>query len=162
MGKSIPRAVVVGGLVLALAGCTEDPPDATADSSPPAVEVAQPPVFDVPTGEPLPTEVTYSDLVEGSGATPEPGDAVRVHFVAKSWTTGDVVEQTWGRAPFQYTVGETSEVAGWQPALDGMRVGGRRRVVIPAEFAYGDRAFGAVRDGDALVFVVDLVEIVDG
>jgi peptidylprolyl isomerase len=161
VGKSIPRAAVGGALVLALAGCTEDVPDVTADSPPPVVEVAQPPVFDVPTDEPVPTEVTYSDLVEGAGPAPEAGDQVRVHFVAKSWTTGDVVEQTWGRAPFQYTVGETSEVAGWQPALDGMRVGGRRRVVIPAEFAYGDRAFGAVRAGDALVFVVDLVEIVE-
>ncbi len=153
------------GLVLALAvllvaGCTDGEGGGTESESPSAdtLDTGSRPEIDLPEGPP-PEGLTVDDLVEGDG--PQVADDVRLtlHYVALTWS-GDEVTSTWDRGqPLIYRYGDGRWVEGWNAGLEGMHEGGRRRIVVPAEFGYGQRSVPGVPAGETLVFVVDLLEV---
>jgi peptidylprolyl isomerase len=85
---------------------------------------------------------------------------VRAHYVGVAYSTGEEFDASWNRGqPLDFRLGVGQVIAGWDQGIEGMRVGGRRRLTIPARLAYGDRgAGGAIRPGETLIFVVDLVD----
>lgn len=111
-----------------------------------------------PTGEP-PTELVVNDITVGEGQEAVAGTEVAVHYVGVSHSTGKQFDASWDRGqPLQITLGAGQVIAGWDQGLQGMRVGGRRQLVIPPQMAYGDRgAGGVIAPGETLVFVCDLV-----
>lgn len=118
------------------------------------------PTVDVPQGE-APTELQIEDVVVGDGAEAVPGRQVVVHYVGVAHSTGKEFDASWGRnSPFQFGLGAGQVIAGWDQGVTGMRVGGRRKLTIPAKLGYGDRgAGGVIKPGETLVFVVDLLEV---
>lgn len=113
-----------------------------------------------PTGE-RPTELETNDIVEGDGPAAKAGDTVQVRYVGAFHESGEEFDSSWDRGPetFDFPLGEGMVIQGWDQGLEGMRVGGRRELVIPAELAYADQPpQGFPADAD-LVFVVDLVGI---
>ncbi len=115
------------------------------------------PEIDFPGGEP-PTELQITDEVVGDGTEATKGSTVSAHYVGVAFSTGEEFDSSWGRgAPLDFRLGTGQVIAGWDSGIEGMRVGGRRKLVIPAALAYGDRGAGsAIAPGEALIFVVDL------
>jgi peptidylprolyl isomerase len=118
------------------------------------------PEIDFPEGEP-PTELQITDEVVGDGPEATPGSTVSTHYVGVAFSTGDEFDASWNRgAPLDFRVGVGQVIAGWDQGITGMRVGGRRRLVIPPHLAYGPRgAGGAIGPNETLIFVVDLVAV---
>ncbi|HVX45263.1 MAG TPA: FKBP-type peptidyl-prolyl cis-trans isomerase [Mycobacteriales bacterium] len=118
------------------------------------------PDVDVPEG-PAPTELESVDLQEGDGAEAKAGDTVSVHYVGVSYSTGEEFDASWNRGqPLQFRLGAGQVIAGWDQGVQGMKVGGRRRLTIPPHLAYGERgAGGVIAPGETLIFVCDLVGI---
>ena len=88
------------------------------------------------------------------------GMTVRAHYVGVAYSTGEEFDASWNRGqPLDFRLGAGQVIPGWDQGIQGMRVGGRRRLTSPARLAYGDRgAGGVIRPGEALIFVVDLVD----
>lgn len=106
------------------------------------------------------TGLGYVDLVEGTGARPKTGDSVSVHYTG--WLkSGQKFDSSHDRGqPLVFPVGRGQVIKGWDEGLASMRVGGKRKLVIPAHLAYGDRGAGAViPPGATLIFEVELVAI---
>ncbi|MFF2780384.1 FKBP-type peptidyl-prolyl cis-trans isomerase [Streptomyces sp. NPDC058052] len=118
------------------------------------------PEVDFPGGEP-PADLEIKDIWPGDGETAEAGDLVKVHYVGVSFSTGEEFDSSWNRGealPFQLGVGQV--IQGWDKGVQGMKVGGRRQLIIPAHLAYGDRGAGAkIAPGETLIFVCDLVAV---
>ena len=103
------------------------------------------------------TELVTEDLIEGDGPEAMPGATVTVHYngVLLDGTTFDA---SYGAAPATFPLDQV--IPGWTEGIPGMKVGGRRLLVIPSELAYGAEGAGSVIPPDAdLVFVVDLLEV---
>jgi peptidylprolyl isomerase len=90
-----------------------------------------------------------------------PGRVVEVHYVGVSWSSGEQFDASWDRGDtFKFTLGKGKVIQGWDEGVAGMRVGGRRRITIPPNMAYGKRGAGGVIGPDeTLVFVVDLMGV---
>ena len=118
------------------------------------------PEIDFP-GDAAPTELVIEDLSLGDGAEARAGDSISAHYVGVAQSTGEEFDASWGRgAPLDFTLGRGQVIKGWDDGIVGMKVGGRRKLVIPAALAYGDRgAGGLITPGEALIFVVDLVDV---
>ncbi len=116
------------------------------------------PEVDFPGGEP-PADLQITDLWEGDGAVATAGSTVKVHYVGVAFSTGEEFDASWNRGePLEFRLGTGQVIAGWDQGVQGMRVGGRRQLVIPPDLAYGDRGAGRViAPGETLIFVCDLV-----
>ncbi|GAA2232105.1 FKBP-type peptidyl-prolyl cis-trans isomerase [Streptomyces amakusaensis] len=116
------------------------------------------PEIDFPEGKP-PADLEIKDLWEGDGAEAKAGDYVAVHYVGVAFSTGEEFDASWNRGQtFKFQLGGGQVIAGWDRGVQGMKVGGRRRLTIPAHLGYGDRGAGAViKPGETLIFVVDLI-----
>jgi peptidylprolyl isomerase len=121
---------------------------------------AKPHVY-VPPGEQPPAGLVTEDLVVGEGAEAAPGATVEVHYVGVSWRTRQQFDASWDRGePFSFGLGAGQVISGWDEGVAGMRVGGRRRLIVPPGKAYGRRGAGGVIGPDeTLVFVVDLLGV---
>ena len=110
---------------------------------------------------PVPTELVIEDIIEGTGTEVVPGSTVSTHYVGVAFSTGEEFDSSWGRGkPLDFRAGIGQVIQGWDKGLIGMKVGGRRRLEIPSELAYGSRgAGGAIGPNEALIFVVDLVAV---
>jgi peptidylprolyl isomerase len=110
---------------------------------------------------PPPTDLEITDITVGSGAEAGPGDQVRVHYVGVALSTGEEFDASYNRGqPLDFPLGAGRVIAGWDQGVSGMKVGGRRQLVIPPHLGYGDRgAGGAIKPGETLIFVVDLVDV---
>ena len=119
----------------------------------------QRPEIDFPEGPP-PQDLQIVDEVVGEGTEAQAGMTVRAHYVGVAYSTGEEFDASWNRGqPLDFRLGVGQVIAGWDQGIQGMRVGGRRKLTIPAHLAYGDRgAGGAIAPGEALIFVVDLVD----
>ncbi|HEY8648650.1 MAG TPA: FKBP-type peptidyl-prolyl cis-trans isomerase [Candidatus Limnocylindria bacterium] len=119
------------------------------------------PQVDVPSAEPPPSLLELEDLTIGEGEEAVSGRQVDVHYVGVSWSNGEQFDASWDRgATFSFGLGQGQVIQGWDQGVAGMKVGGRRRLTIPPALGYGDRgAGGAIKPGETLVFVVDLVGI---
>ena len=118
------------------------------------------PEVDFPEGAP-PADLTIEDLAVGDGEEAAPGRTAVVHYVGVAFSTGEEFDASWNRGEaFVVPLGAGAVIAGWDRGVVGMKVGGRRRLVIPPELAYGDRGAGAViAPGETLIFVVDLLDL---
>ncbi len=116
------------------------------------------PEVDFPEGEP-PTALQVTDIWEGDGKTASPGDTVRVHYVGVAYSTGEEFDASWDRGePLEFRLGAGQVIAGWDQGVQGMKVGGRRQLVIPPALGYADRGAGnVIAPGETLIFVCDLV-----
>lgn len=106
---------------------------------------------------PPPTDLVITDIVVGEGAEAVPGGRVEVHYVGVDFENGEQFDASWDR-------GESIEfplnglIAGWQEGIPGMKVGGRRQLVVPPAKAYGESG-GHRLSGRTLVFVIDLIDV---
>ena len=106
------------------------------------------------------TGLGYVDLVEGTGARPKSGDTVSVHYTG--WLkSGAKFDSSVDRgAPFEFPVGKGRVIKGWDEGVSSMKVGGKRKLVIPAHLGYGDRGAGnVIPPGATLIFEVELLGI---
>lgn len=152
--------------VLALVACGDDGSTDTTPSKPtqarpqPAQSVrtartevngaSAPPRVPVPAG-PSPKKLVVKDLRKGSGVVARRGQRLKVQYVAVSYETGDEFENRWAQAgPFSFNFGSGEALDGWETGLVGMRVGGRRELILPSRLAYGS---------SPLIYVIELLAI---
>ncbi|TFC09766.1 FKBP-type peptidyl-prolyl cis-trans isomerase [Cryobacterium sp. MDB1-18-2] len=112
------------------------------------------PELDAPEG-PAPTELTITDIVVGEGAEATAGATVDVHYLGVEYDTGDEFDSSWSRGQ-SINFPLRSLIAGWQQGIPGMKVGGRRKLVVPPHLAYGPAGGGHRLSGQTLIFVIDL------
>ena len=119
------------------------------------------PVVDVPTGQAPSYQLEVEDLTTGDGDEATAGKVVEVHYVGVSWQKQRQFDASWDRGDtFKFTLGRGQVIPGWDQGVEGMKVGGRRKITIPPDLAYGKRGAGGVIGPDeTLVFVVDLVGV---
>lgn len=107
---------------------------------------------------PAPTELVITDIETGDGPEAVPGATVDVHYVGVDFETGEQFDASWDR-------GESIEfplrglIQGWQDGIPGMKVGGRRQLVVPPALGYGPAGAGHRLSGRTLVFVIDLLGV---
>jgi len=118
------------------------------------------PTVSVPSGE-APTGLVKEDLVTGTGAEATKGKTVSVHYVGVLFPDGKQFDASWDRnEPFVFRLGAGQVIGGWDQGVEGMKVGGRRQLVIPPALGYGSRGAPPVIGPNAtLVFVVDLLAV---
>ncbi len=157
-----------------VAGCGSDDKEKTASSkseaSPaPAATFApggiskdtkKEPQIPKPAGD-APTQLVTKDIVKGKGKAVKAGDTVSVQYTGVSFSTGEKFDASWDRGaePFQFPVGGGQVIPGWDQGIPGMKLGGRRELVIPPDLAYGPAGQGSIGPNETLIFVVDLVKI---
>ncbi|MFF6998960.1 FKBP-type peptidyl-prolyl cis-trans isomerase [Streptomyces sp. NPDC008313] len=117
------------------------------------------PEVHVPTGD-APAELTIRDLVIGDGAEVGPGMVVRVHYVGVTFESGREFDASWDRdQPFKFALGGGKVIKGWDRGVRGMKVGGRREIIVPPRLGYGKQSPSPlIPPGSTLVFVVDLLD----
>jgi FKBP-type peptidyl-prolyl cis-trans isomerase len=162
-----PIAAILLCAALALAGCGGD--DSSTSTSTEAggsaateaatAEKTKPKVV-VPKGAP-PQKLEIKELEEGSGAEAKAGDKVTVQYVGVNYKSGKEFDASWDRGePFPFTLGAGQVIPGWDQGIEGMKVGGRRELIIPPELGYGEAGSPpAIPPNETLVFVVDLLEV---
>ena len=108
-----------------------------------------------------PSDLVVTDITVGEGAEAVAGTTVSVHYVGVAHSTGEEFDASYNRgSALDFRLGAGQVISGWDRGITGMKVGGRRQLVIPPHLAYGDRgAGGVIGPGETLVFVCDLVAI---
>jgi peptidylprolyl isomerase len=171
------RKVLIGlvcavlALTLTAAGCGDDDSttettaaetttEETTESSAPAKgkeSLTKKPQVTVPGGPP-PKKLETRDLIEGSGPEAKAGDEVTVDYVGVGYESGEEFDASWDRGePFAFALGTGSVIKGWDQGVAGMKVGGRRELIIPPNLAYGPAGSPpAIGPNETLIFVVDL------
>lgn len=154
-------------IAIAITGCTTDggsPADSPMGQSSntggnmPKISGAagSAPEITAPQGNP-PAQLVTEDIFMGDGATAQPNSTLTVHYTLMAWSTGEVVESSWtGEAA---TFGLNQVISGWQQGIPGMKVGGRRLLVIPPDLGYGAAGGGPIGPNETLIFVVDLLAV---
>lgn len=109
----------------------------------------------------VPDELLVEELREGDGDEAASGSTVSVHYVGVSHSTGEEFDASYNRGtPLQFRLGIGQVIQGWDAGVQGMKVGGRRRLVIPPRLGYGERgAGGVIKPNETLIFVVDLLDV---
>jgi peptidylprolyl isomerase len=129
-----------------------------ADRSPAGTSGTAPTVT-VPSSAP-PTALESADLITGTGAAAVAGDSVTVQYVLATYSSGKVVQSSWTSKPFTFTLGAGQVIPGWDQGVVGMKVGGRRELIIPPAYGYGAQSPGpGIAANDTLVFVIDLLSV---
>ncbi len=118
------------------------------------------PEIDFP-GDAPPEDLLIQDEILGDGTEAVAGSTVVTHYVGVAHSTGEEFDASWNRGePLAFRVGVGQVIKGWDDGLLGMKVGGRRKLTIPPHLGYGDRGAGsAIKPGETLIFVVDLVDV---
>ncbi|MGH3072721.1 MAG: FKBP-type peptidyl-prolyl cis-trans isomerase [Gaiellaceae bacterium] len=119
------------------------------------------PQIEKPEGD-IPFELVVEDLVVGDGEEATGGRKVTVHYVGVAFRSGEEFDASWNRGqPFEFKLGKGQVIPGWDAGVQGMKVGGRRKLTIPSAMAYGARGAGAgvIAPHEPLVFVVDLLSV---
>jgi peptidylprolyl isomerase len=168
MPRLLALLLLVGLLVLA--GCGDDnegaaTPAATATEAAPAptetpAASASKPKVVVPKAKP-PKKLIVKDLKAGTGAAATPGSTVTVQYVGVNYKGGKQFDASWDRGePFSFPLGAGQVIKGWDVGVAGMKVGGRRMLVIPPDQGYGEQGSPPViKPNETLVFVIDLLEV---
>lgn len=160
--------IVVCGAV-ALAGCggsdssssTGNGESSTTAAKGAAAEVGKKkPKVEVPSGPP-PKTLEKKEIVEGDGPEAKSGDEVTVQYVGVGYKSKEQFDASWDRGePFPLTLGAEQVIPGWEEGIPGMKVGGRRELIIPASLAYGPAGRPPViGPNEALIFVIDLLAV---
>lgn len=139
-------------------GSTGSTGSTAAAKTPTSGPLATKPAVTVPTGAP-PTTLETKEIIKGTGPEAKAGDSVSVNYVGVLYHGGKEFDSSWKRnEPFTFTLGKGQVIKGWDQGVAGMKVGGRRELIIPAELAYGKTGSPPTIPPNApLVFVVDLL-----
>jgi peptidylprolyl isomerase len=144
------------------ATATETPEAAGAvDAADISKDLTEKPAIAKPSGTP-PAELQKTDIVKGKGKAAKAGDTVSVQYVGNSWSTGTQFDASWDRGtdPFKFPLGAGQVIPGWDQGVAGMKVGGRRLLVIPPDLAYGEQSPSPdIAPNETLIFVVDLKKV---
>ncbi|MGW1468284.1 FKBP-type peptidyl-prolyl cis-trans isomerase [Streptomyces sp. NPDC001493] len=118
------------------------------------------PEIDFPIGD-APTELQIEDITVGDGPEAKAGAVVEVHYVGVTFETGEEFDASWNRGQaFRFPLGGGRVIKGWDQGVEGMKVGGRRKLTIPAHLAYGNQSPSPlIPAGSTLIFVVDLLGV---
>jgi peptidylprolyl isomerase len=118
------------------------------------------PTVTVPKGV-SPNSLATREVEEGSGATAKSGDTVTVQYVGVGYDSEEEFDSSWSRSePFTFTLGAGDVIEGWDQGIDGMKVGGRRELLIPGDLAYGPAGNPPdIAPNETLIFVVDLLAV---
>lgn len=157
--------IIVAAIILIARGgddgddATASGPDCSTESSI-STDTSTKPKIEVPDGDP-PKELECIDVVEGDGATAKAGDQVTVQYVGVDFDTGKQFDASWDNGqPFPFQLGSGSVIPGWDEGVEGMKVGGRRELIIPPDLAYGEQGQPpTIKPNATLVFVVDLLDV---
>jgi peptidylprolyl isomerase len=146
------------GIVLAPSAGSTQAPIPTTPKPPPAL--AKKPTVSVPSG-PAPTKLVTKDLVQGTGQTVKAGQTVTVNYVGVLYKNGKEFDSSWKTGqPATFPLTQGGVIQGWVQGIPGMKVGGRRELIIPANLAYGKAGRPpTIPANSPLVFVVDLLSI---
>jgi peptidylprolyl isomerase len=147
-------------VALAVAGCGSSSSDSSSSGETTAAADKTKPEVTVPKGAP-PKKLVVKEIEEGSGEEAVAGDEVTVQYVGVNYKDGEEFDSSWSRnEPFTFTLGEGQVIPGWDQGVAGMKVGGRRELIIPPELAYGEAGSPpAIGPNETLVFVIDLLEV---
>lgn len=115
------------------------------------------PEVEFPEG-PAPAELQITDIIVGDGAEAQRGGMVDVHYVGVEFETGEEFDSSWDRGQ-SANFPLDALIPGWQEGIPGMKVGGRRELVIPPHLAYGPAGSGHFLGGKTLIFIIDLVAV---
>jgi peptidylprolyl isomerase len=141
---------------------TVEAPPAGSDSSAAAEPVSsgKKPKVTVPEGTP-PKKLVVKDLKQGTGKTAKSGDELTMDYVGVSYSTGKEFDSSFSAGqPFDFTLGQGAVITGWDEGIEGMKVGGRRELIIPPDKAYGAQgSLPNIKPNETLVFVVDLLAV---
>jgi peptidylprolyl isomerase len=143
------------------AATTSTPTSTTATAkTPTSGPLAKEPTVTVPAGA-APTTLVTKEIIKGTGAEAKAGQPVTVNYVGVLFNGGKVFDASWKRnEPFVFTLGQGAVIKGWDQGVAGMKVGGRRELIIPANLAYGSKGAGSSIPPNApLVFVIDLLGV---
>jgi peptidylprolyl isomerase len=162
--------ILIACAALALAGCGGDSSDEEAaggDSTATATEATtaeKPPKRKKPKVKPpqgpAPKQLVKKELIPGTGAEAKAGDEVTVQYVGVGYETGVEFDSSWSRdEPFTFALGAGEVIRGWDLGVEGMKVGGRRELIIPPNLAYGSEGAGTIAPNATLVFVIDLLAV---
>jgi peptidylprolyl isomerase len=164
---------LTGAIAIAAAGCgSSKKNDTTSSASASATDTTQTttaapaaakprpkPKVKVPTGPP-PKKLIIKDLIPGTGPAAKPGDTVGVNYIGVNYKGGKPFDNSYDRGqPFSFQLGGGQVIAGWDQGIVGMKVGGRRMLIIPPSLGYGQQAQGPIQPNETLVFIVDLLSI---
>jgi peptidylprolyl isomerase len=134
--------------------------EATQESTEAGPEsIKKKPTVEVPSGAP-PKQLGVEEMIEGTGPAAKAGDVVTVNYVGVNYENGKEFDTSWGRGPFTFKLGAEEVIPGWDQGVPGIKVGGRRKLIIPPELAYGEEGFPpGIPPNETLVFVVDMVKV---
>jgi peptidylprolyl isomerase len=162
--KKIFLSIIIATTALSLTACggstVTSSTESSSDSALPTVSdnAGAKPTISKPEGA-APTTLITKDIIEGSGVAAVATSTMTVHYTLLTWSKGEVVESSWDSgSPATFPLANV--IAGWQQGIPGMKVGGRRLLVIPSDLGYGAQGAGeAIGPNETLVFVVDVIGI---
>jgi peptidylprolyl isomerase len=162
--KKFIISIIIATTALSLTACggstVTSSTESSSDSALPTVSdnAGAKPTISKPEGA-APTTLITKDIIEGSGVAAVATSTMTVHYTLLTWSKGEVVESSWDSgSPATFPLANV--IAGWQQGIPGMKVGGRRLLVIPSDLGYGAQGAGdAIGPNETLVFVVDVIGI---
>jgi peptidylprolyl isomerase len=157
---SVCAAVAIAGCGGSGGSSTSSTESTAANESTTATAGKTKPKVTVPKGAP-PKKLVVKELEKGAGAVAKPGDEVAVQYVGVNYKNGKEFDSSWSRnEPFSFQLGAGQVIPGWDQGVAGMKVGGRRELIIPPNLAYGAAGSPpAIGPNETLVFVIDLLEV---
>jgi peptidylprolyl isomerase len=154
--KKLLAIIAVSALLLT--GCGDKKVSAAADNLPTVTtNQGEAPTIGAPTGNP-PTTLVTKDIIVGTGAEALPTSTMTVHYTLMTWSNGKLIESSWtSGSPATFPLANV--IIGWQQGIPGMKVGGRRLLVIPPDLGYGAQGGGPIGPNETLIFVVDAIGV---
>jgi peptidylprolyl isomerase len=142
------------------------PSTSTTASVPSSGPLSTEPKITVPSGA-APTTLVVNNIITGTGTVAKDSDLLTVDYVGALYSNGKIFDASWNHGgpkgvPFQFQLGVGDVIPGWDQGLVGMRVGGRRELIIPASLAYKNVARSGIPANSTLIFIVDLLAVTKG
>jgi peptidylprolyl isomerase len=155
------QLIFVGALAVVVVLITGG--DDGSSSSDASVDTSTKPTVEVPDGPP-PTTLQVDDIVVGDGAEATAGDTLTMQYVGVNYEDGKQFDASWDNGqPFTFQLGGGQVIPGWDQGIEGMKVGGRRELIVPPDLGYGEQGSPpAIKPNETLVFVVDLLDVQAG
>ena len=153
---ALGAAAIIAVVVVLISGGGDDGDGGDVDTS-------TKPTVEVPDGPP-PKTLQVSDIVEGDGPEAKAGDTLSMQYVGVNYSNGEQFDASWDSGqPFSFQLGSGQVIKGWDQGIAGMKVGGRRELIVPPDLGYGAQGSPpAIGPNETLVFVVDLLDVQSG